>query len=791
MQETVRKRQLYQGSQYHCASHGLVASICLTLTVAATATAADVTLVHGGKARCAIVVAPEVMADDKPLAGLKFPEAEAERQRQRLRASVIDLAAYFEKMSGAKIDVLTAPRAEGDQRIPILIGELATTKFGPPGKSAPYKQGFRVVVSPAAIGLSGESALATSYAIYEVLDRLGCRWYMPSELGEVIPHTPTIALAELDFSSAPGTIYRGIWYADDAYRRRNRHGGLLLQAGHALEMYITPDERQQHPEWVGEVGGKPHVHRLKWSSPTLAAAIADKIIVRHAQDPQPSYSLSPDDGADWDESAADKALDAGDFDPTFQRVSVTDRLVVLCNRVAERVSPQAPDVLFGMLAYVDYTRPPVREKLHPNIVPQLAPISYSRAHPASDDRVPGNKDLRYLIEGWGRKARTTSMYFYAYNLAETSAPNPMLSKWGHDVPYVLANNCGFWQPETLPNFETSMHALYLGCRLAWSPSLKPQAILDELNARFYGHAAAEMAAYWKQIDDAWVETPEYSGCGFGYMRRFTPERMRQARALMERAAAACQTEQERRRVELANDSLRPFELFVQLRQDLAAGRFASLAGDAARWRKERLELAEKWKDQYAFTRVPWTPHTVSGLYFSIFFQPTYDDASRIAASHQIVTTAPLRTFHYQADPEKQGEASGWAKPDFDDAAWKETDVCLETWSTLGYHDYFKSMWYRRAIDLPALSSGKRVYLWLGATDGSARVFINGKHVPYRAADGKAADEANGYCQPFSWDISEAVRPGERNTLAILCTRTGFNELGTGGLLTPAVIYAEK
>lgn len=223
------------------------------------------------------------------------------------------------------------------------------------------------------------------------------------------------------------------------------------------------------------------------------------------------------------------------------------------------------------LAYVDYTRPPVREKLHPNIVPQLAPISYSRAHPASDDRVPGNKDLRYLIEGWGRKARTTSMYFYAYNLAETSAPNPMLSKWGHDVPYVLANNCGFWQPETLPNFETSMHALYLGCRLAWSPSLKPQAILDELNARFYGHAAAEMAAYWKQIDDAWVETPEYSGCGFGYMRRFTPERMRQARALMERAAAACQTEQERRRVELANDSLRQFELFVQLRQTWPRG----------------------------------------------------------------------------------------------------------------------------------------------------------------------------------------------------------------------------
>jgi predicted Zn-dependent protease len=45
-------------------------------------------------------------------------------------------------------------------------------------------------------------------------------------------------------------------------------------------------------------------------------------------------------------------------------------------------------------------------------------------HPMTDDRVPGNKDLRYLIEGWGKKAKYTSMYYYAYNLAEPIAPQP-------------------------------------------------------------------------------------------------------------------------------------------------------------------------------------------------------------------------------------------------------------------------------------------------------------------------------------------------------------------------------
>jgi hypothetical protein len=45
-------------------------------------------------------------------------------------------------------------------------------------------------------------------------------------------------------------------------------------------------------------------------------------------------------------------------------------------------------------------------------------------------------------------------------------------------------------------------------------------------------------------------------------------------------------------------------------------------------------------------------------------------------------------------------------------------------------------------------------------------------------------EANGYCTPFSFDITDAVKPGGENHIAILCTRTAINELGTGGLLGP-------
>lgn len=761
----------------------------LTLVFVSTLQA-DVVLVENGQPKCVIVAEAAVMAADKPVAGLTFPEAEAERQRQRLRESVSDLALYLGKMSGAKIEIVPETPGPADQRIPLLVGDPAVKVIGATTKTALYKQAFRFTVSPKHVGMSGESDLAASYAVYELLDRLGCRWFMPSELGEVIPDLKTITLKEIDLSSAPGTHYRGLWYADEAYRRRNRLGGLLLSAGHALEMYFTKEERDQHPDWVAVVGGQPSPNRLRWSNAGLADALAEKILAMHAKDPQPSYSLSPDDGSTWDESPQDKAVDAGDIDPTFQQVSITDRLMTLTNRVADKVAAKDPDVLFGVLAYVQYTRPPVREKVHPSVVPQLAPITYSRAHPMTDERVPGNKDLRYLIEGWGKKSKMTSMYFYAWFLAEPSAPNPMLTKWGVDVPIVLANNCKFWQPETLSTFETSLHGLYMGNRLAWDPSLKPEDVYAEINTKFYGHAAKEMAAYWEHIDDVWVSTPEYSGCGFGYLRRWTPEQMNKARRLMNAGIAAAQTPAEKQRVQLADDSLKLFELFMKLRRDQAEGRFETIAEDAATWRKRVVELGEKYKDQFCFTRVGWTPNTVSGSYFSQFYQQTYDDADRLAKNFDILTKPPVRQFRYQAANDNAGEAAGWAKSEFDDKAWKTTDVCVDTWSTLGYHDYFKSMWYRTEVTLPEMPKGRRVSLWLGSFDGSVKVFVNGQPVKHTDVAGKSTDEVTGFCQPFSFDITSAAKPGA-NTIALLCTRKDFNELGTGGLLGPLLVYAEK
>ena len=71
------------------------------------------------------------------------------------------------------------------------------------------------------------------------------------------------------------------------------------------------------------------------------------------------------------------------------------------------------------------------------------------------------------------------------------------------------------------------------------------------------------------------------------------------------------------------------------------------------------------------------------------------------------------------------------------------------------------------------------------------MFVNGQHVPYVDAKGQTNDMFSGYCAPGSFDITAVARPGATNSISILGTHDYLNELGTGGLLGPVLVYHEK
>ncbi len=753
----------------------------------------DVVIVQDGSSRANIQISPKVMATDKDVTSVApYPQYDQELQRRSLRESVKDLALYLGKMSGAKVSVLDRAPQGGGTHLPILIGDLAVKAFGPPEKKSPYKQGWRIVVSPKGIGLMGESDESTSYAIYEFLDRLGCRWYMPSDMGEVIPEMKTIRLPESDISGVPSSLCRHIWptYTDEAFCRRNRTGGINF-AGHALEIsgYISKELFAAHPEWHGLIHGKRVDNRFCWASAEAASAVGDGIIAILDKNHAPTISLSPDDGAEFCECPKCIALDANDWDPSLGQMSITDRYIHFCNQIAERVSKKHPDVLFGFYAYVQYTRPPVRKKMHPNLVPIIAPITYCRAHSMADATCPSRPQIRTLLEGWAKAARMVGYYNYMFHLAEVAVPYPMITQMKEELPIIYGNKVKFWIPETLNNFESILPGMYLSIRMSWDANTKPSEIMDEFYSRFYGAAAAPMRRYWELFDDAWIKVPEHAGCGFGYPKRFTPDFMRQARTAMNEALAACKTEMEKRRVTMQDDAFKQFELFMKLRGDLFAGRLDNLDKDAGRYLETQLALGTEYQPQSAFAKK--TTDTIAGNDFISFFKPAYTDGSRIAKNFKIIS-GPLGPWHYQVDKPKKGETLGWSKMGFDDKDWKTTDPSVDTWFSLGLETYYGPMWYRTKAKLPSIPDGKKVYLWVSSMDGNVKVFVNGQHIPYVNEKGEKNEEfKNGFCQAVSFDITAAIKSNAENQIAITATHLVMNELGTGGLIGPVLLYHEK
>jgi hypothetical protein len=775
-----------------------MASVLFLLTAGPSQSAQRALLVHQGQPRAEIWVTRRTLSDDVPLKQLSATDRRLELERRRLRESVHDLIHYIEKMSGARLPLIISDTHLRKRRSTrILIGDLASARFGPPRISAPAGQGFRIVVEDAVVGLAGESDLGTSYAIYEVLHRLGSRWFMPGDLGEVIPQRPTISLPPEDSSRAPATHYRDIWYRDDAFARRNRLGGLKIQAGHALERYITREEREAHPEWCALIDGRrdPARPQLSWGNPEVAEAIALKIIAKLNNDYVDSISLSPMDSTAFGEGPEETALDAGDWDPTLHMPSLTDRLVSFANRIAARVSKEHPRVRLGLLSYVQYTRPPVKVRPHPNLTIELAPITYNRAHPMTDDRHPASADLRRIVAGWGKvTAGEFACYPYGYNLGEVSAPFPLIRKWSIDLPLLFRHGCKYWQPETLPNFETSLPGLYLGLRLAWDPSQEPAAIIDEFLQSFYPATADPMRHYWETMDRAWVETKEFSGNGWGHLQRFTPQVMDEARSALDEALDKADSIVEYRRVRLAERSFAQLEILLGMRNDLNEGRFGSLRRDAERWAGGHQALGNEHLGSYAFTTAPErSQRSLAVTYFNRFLRPTLESAETLHREARILTPIPMRMFRFRIDPEEAGLSRKWHLPTLDDSTWSTTDTGLETWSTLGHYGYMGSMWYRTTLDLETEpeNEGGRIFLWTSAAANELEVFVNGERCPAVDANGNRSWVSSGYARPAHFDITSALTGAGSDFLALRARRDQLDELGVGGLLGPVLVYRQR
>jgi hypothetical protein len=785
---------------------------------------AEVRLADKGEARCVIVVPPGAMVwKEMPTDRGYTAEGILEIRRRLQRDSVADLALYLGKMSGAKIDVVEGLPA-GEKRTPIYIGAEAQKVFGPVGKTKVGLFAFRVVAGRKGVGLYGEAEYGTSYAIYELLHRLGCRWFMPTDLGECVPSLSTLTVPEMDEALAPATEARSMNQGGDDWLRRNRMnwpiGGqsteIIWIGGNqgGLESRISPEQLAAHPEWCLQVGGKPDPRYLRWTRQDVADAIADSIInelatkqaaalkagMRVGVNIIPADRVVPDD--DPEEKKADPEPRV--WEPAAGRWSVTDRYILLANRVAERVGKKYPTVLFGVLAYVNMSMPPARYPVHPNLEVTIAPIDFNRMHPMTWTNHPNEYWLRDMVQGWGKKAARLNAYWYGMNLAEISAPNPFITKWGTDIPLLLENHMTVWAPETMGGWESMLPGYVLASRMTFYGNEKADDILQDLWTRFYGPAAEPMGRYWQRIDQAWTGANEYAGAHWGYLKMFTPEVLAGARADISEALkrAGKPDSLEYRRVKLIDESLGLFEQYMKMRRDWATANLKNLGADYATWISGLSNMVDRYKNPADHTYVQGRFGTFE--YPQGMLAPPYKAAAKIEAEC-VRLGEPMLEWKWKHNPGPEVDSLPWTVPGFSDTNWPTTQVARDTWSSLGHHNTMTEasanksgrMAYRASQKLAAVPAGKKAFLWIGSTDGSAKLFVNGQHVKYPVPEktaqnnkGDLVDSFYGYCQPALFDVTGVLSNGV-NQFTILCERGWLNELGTGGLMGPVVLYREK
>ena len=788
---------------------GTAAALAIIMT--GNAAAREVRLADKGEASC-VIVAPAGWADELELPK-ELPVLQA--RREVYRESVQDLAIYLGKMSGTKIEIVEGLPAK-DKRLPIYIGAEAEKVFGPVGISKAGLFGFRVVVNRRlGLGLYGESEVATSYAIYELLHRLGCRWFMPTELGEVVPELPRLSVQEMDEKLAPATEARGMWQGGADFLRRNRmgfHGNTvwLAQGDGSFQRFFSADDIKAHPEWT-------HQGYLRLTHPEVAEHIANKMLAQlETAHPlmrqfglRPGYSIVPSDGQVPTEDPMAREYDPAPrvWEPAAGRWSVTDRCMVLHNRIAERVRAKYPDVAFGDQAYVNKSYPPARRPVPKDFRIVICPIDFNRHHPMTWPDHPNEFWLRDMVQGWGKAGARINAYWYGINLAELSAPCPFITKWGTDIAILLENNLQEWAPETQNSWDSMLPGYVLAARMTFYPQEKPEAILQDLWTKFYGAASEPMARYWTEIDQAYIEAREYAGSPFGYFKIFTPEVMKAARANVDEALAACRTAMEYRRVLLIDESFGLFEWYMKMRNDWAEGKVKDLEADYAVWRHGIRAMQRKYgvigrfeRDGYAGGMCHVQGRHGNPLWSDAMYSVGYKGGSQMEREYAR-HGQPMLEWKWKHNPGPEADSLPWTAPDFDDKEWPTMHVVRDTWSSIGHHLTMTDepsgrsgrMAYRATQKLPALPAGKKLFLWIGTTDGSAKLFVNGKHIKYvTPGEGEEREAFDGYCRPTGagFDITAALKAGD-NQFTILCDRHHLNELGTGGLMGPVMIYREK
>ena len=355
-------------------------------------------------------------------------------------------------------------------------------------------------------------------AVCGFLRSLGVRWYMPGEIGEIVPMSKSIALPKIDQTVRPDFPMRILNFRAAVYGHDVMMWGFRLgvrqpygrQAAHGLHG-MTDNERtlKNHPDWFALYGGKRHNHsnvknnQLCYSNEGLFREAVEFARTQLDHFNMDVVSIMPPDG--YTAICQCEKCEGKESPELGSRGMLSNYVWDFVNRVAKEVRKTHPDKRISNCAYGIYTEPPSNiEKLEPNV--QVIIVGGRR--PTS----PGREDVRRLRFEWQKKTDNPIEIFENYPFTGRGfyLPAYMPRQLGESINETKGQSRGedIWL--TMDFKENAVgynHFLaYFTARMYWGGKQQDAgALFDEYVEKFYGPAAPEIAKFFAYCEQHWRE----------------------------------------------------------------------------------------------------------------------------------------------------------------------------------------------------------------------------------------------------------------------------------------------
>lgn len=733
-------------------------------------------LVKNGHANCVLVIPKNAAPGEAEAAG--------------------EIQNFVQKISGVKLEIISAEKSV-DQKLPVLIGEAAPAELVQSIREKgddPYS--FALVAEPGRICLRGLSPAGTRVAAYELLEQLGVRWFMPGDLGTVVPNNKIVQLAEQKTIQVPSfaarwtTSARNSKKLGEEWMQRVRMGGPNFPSSHG----ITIEEKgsndgakgknksgekktkslfEEHPEYYALVDGKRKPSQLCVSNhEVLKLAIATtKQYFRNNPDAE-WIGMGPNDGRGFCECDNCKALDAGDYDPIAHQISMTDRYVGFFNKVLEGIKDEFPAKKIGFYAYAAYMRPPVKVKPDPKIVPATAVIGLCRLHGMGNPICPEKSYEKQLTTDWGKIVPEVYNRGYWYNLSDPGLPFFMISRVKNEIPIGKALGIHGWRVETSDNLAAELPSIYIAAKLMWDDKADVNALMTDFCSKFFGPAALPMRRYIDLMDQALYNADYHTGSAWDFPHIYNKPVCNAGQASLNQARKLA-TGVYAKRVDMYLKDFNYLLAFNNMLEQRLANNYVAA--------QRSLDVFDTIGRELINHDPPLLKplHVVD--YTKRFFRATTEQGYKRVTNGNQMIAGFKKDWEVALDPERIGVAIGLWRPDNKGGNWQKLSSDY-SWGDQGLRYYKGLAWYRQRVMVPKGAAGKKLFLWFGGVDEKAQVWVNGKFI---------GTSGVGTFQPFELDAANAVKPGAENVFIILITNDKLNELGTGGIIGPVMIWSPK